>query len=973
MSRLPRLALRVLAVVALAALLVGVPLAVIRGFGLPLPTWAQLGDAWTTSRVDGDLVVGIGAGVFALLWSWFALTALAELWQVLAWRFGRSEARLALLPAGPNGWVRSLVRFALVSSMSVGATLGGMATSVRSVPAVAAVAEQDPQVTTDSVFEVAPRAASSVHVANGRDTPYSLAGSLGSPELRDAIIEINSGRLTPQGSAWSGGVFPAGMEVLLPADDQSSGELVTLLGPAHEVVAGDCYWTIAEDHLSTSGDHEPTPAEVLDYTNRLVALNAPLLGHGDPTLIHPGELVLLGGTVGEPDVEPEPVPGSVPEPGPVEIEAIPPAATTTENAPPTVVAPPATVATPPPQPVPDQGAVDGDRSASLPTSHTTGIGTALLLAAGAVGALEARRRRRLRATMVGDRFDPPDPGQVRTEVLLRSLGPAERLARLDMALRAAAVDVADHGAVVTAAVLGNDGDVRIFLNPAITPTTQLWQADLHGGSWSLAASVELGVLAAGARESAHPCPALVHIGALPDGGELFVDLEAVGVLAVESVHAPAILSNLAASLSVSPFVESSRVFTVGLGEICLGDGFSEALDSLDAALDAAAVALGSTANLIRGSNTFAMRVGGAGGESWEPAIVIAAGSHDLELRAGLTVSVRPGGGVGVAVEGEVPGAKWMLRSHPTGHVLEPLGLHVLPSGLDPADLAAVGELLEAAGLPAEHHAPVVPIRGAKPPDGPFCEPAWSLMVRVLGQVEVVSRDGTVAEFERSKALELVVWLSQHREHPTRIGARTALWDLDVRDTTFANVVSDARRGLARAITPAEAEEWIARTLNSDLPLHRGVVTDAELVAMRLDHSRGLAALDAIELLRPGVELLAGMPFAGTGYLWPDAEGIASSLVLLATGAAIELASHYLELGDTEGVFWATGQGLKVLAGHEELIALRMRAHARRGDLAGVRHEWESYERALAAEPWAEADPAPKLVSLRRELLGARAG
>lgn len=962
MSRLPRLALRVLAVVALAALLVGVPLVVIRGFGLPLPTWAQLGDAWTSSRVDGDLVVGIGAGVFALLWSWFALTALAELWQVLAWRFGKGEARLTLLPAGPSGWVRWLVRFALVSSMSVGATMGGMATSVRSVPA-AAMAEQGPQVTTGSAFEVALPAASSVHVANGRDTPYSLAGSLGSPELRDSIIEINTGRLTPQGSTWSGGVFPAGMEVLLPADDQSSGELATLLGPAHEVVAGDCYWTIAEDRLSSSGDHEPTPAEVLDYTNRLVALNAPLLGHGDPTLIHPGELVLLGAT----DVEPEPESES--EPGPVEIEASPPVATP----PPTVNMPPATVATPPPQTVSGDGAGEGDSSASAPASNTAGIGTALMLAAGAVGALEARRRRRLRATMVGDRFDPPDPAQVRTEVLLRSLGPAERLARLDMALRAAAVDVAEHRAVVTAAVLGNEGDVRLFLNPSITPTSPLWQADAHGGSWSLPASVELGVLASGARESAHPCPALVHIGALPDGGELFVDLEAVGVLAVESVYAPAILSNLAASLSVSPFVESSRVFTVGLGEICLGDGFSEALDSLDAALDATAVALGSTANLIRGSNTFAMRVGGAGGESWEPAIVIASGSHDVELLAGLTVSVRPGGGVGVAVEGQVPGAKWVLRSHPTGHVLEPLGLHVLPSGLEPADLAAVGELLEAAGLPAEHHAPVVPIRGAKPPDGPFSEPAWSLMVRVLGQVEVVSRDGTVAEFERSKALELVVWLSQHREHPTRIGARTALWDLDVRDTTFANVVSDARRGLARAITPAEAEEWIARTLNSDLPLHRGVLTDAELVAMRLEHSRGLAPLDAIELLRPGVELLAGMPFAGTGYLWPDAEGIASSLVLLATGAAIELACHYLELGDTEGVFWATGQGLKVLAGHEELIALRMRAHARRGDLAGVRHEWESYERALAAEPWAEADPAPKLVSLRRELLGVRAG
>jgi hypothetical protein len=68
------------------------------------------------------------------------------------------------------------------------------------------------------------------------------------------------------------------------------------------------------------------------------------------------------------------------------------------------------------------------------------------------------------------------------------------------------------------------------------------------------------------------------------------------------------------------------------------------------------------------------------------------------------------------------------------------------------------------------------------------------------------------------------------------------------------------------------------------------------------------------------------------------------------------------------VFWSTGQGLKVLSGHEELIALRMRAHARRGDLAGVRSEWESYERAIAADPWAAAEPAPKLIALRRELL-----
>ncbi len=182
------------------------------------------------------------------------------------------------------------------------------------------------------------------------------------------------------------------------------------------------------------------------------------------------------------------------------------------------------------------------------------------------------------------------------------------------------------------------------------------------------------------------------------------------------------------------------------------------------------------------------------------------------------------------------------------------------------------------------------------------------------------------------------------------------------------MVSDARRALARVVAPPEGEEWVARTLTEELPLHEGVVTDADLLAARVAAARGRRATDAIELLRPGVELLGGLPFAGTNYLWTDAEGITSAHVLLATGAAIELAEHYLALGDIDGVFWATGQGLRVLAGHEELIALRMRAHARRGDLAGVRSEWESYERALAADPWAAAEPATKLVGLRRELL-----
>jgi hypothetical protein len=115
-------------------------------------------------------------------------------------------------------------------------------------------------------------------------------------------------------------------------------------------------------------------------------------------------------------------------------------------------------------------------------------------------------------------------------------------------------------------------------------------------------------------------------------------------------------------------------------------------------------------------------------------------------------------------------------------------------------------------------------------------------------------------------------------------------------------------------------------------------------------------------------LISGVPFEGTSYLWPDSEGITSDLVLLATTAATELAEHCLSIGDIEGVFRSTGRGLRVLPGHEQLIALRMEAHARSGDHAGVRQEWDSYERVINGDPWSDGEPAPKLVELRQRLL-----
>jgi two-component SAPR family response regulator len=317
--------------------------------------------------------------------------------------------------------------------------------------------------------------------------------------------------------------------------------------------------------------------------------------------------------------------------------------------------------------------------------------------------------------------------------------------------------------------------------------------------------------------------------------------------------------------------------------------------------------------------------------------------------------------------------------------LQPAGIRLQPVGLTHDDLSAIAELVDLRDPHVEPESGGVDqtageivgasldddltIHAAEADTGvELNSPGWDLLVRLIGPVDVVSASGVAVEFERSKTKELVAWLATHRDRATRTSARTALWELDVRDATFSNVVSEARRSLARIVEPPVGEEWVGRTLTESLPLHDRVLTDADLIEHALDAARLQPPAQAIATLTPAVEWIAGAPFEGTSYLWPDAEGITSNLVLLAISAAGELAAHCLSVGDIEGVFAATGRGLNVLPGHEELIALRMRAYARSGDHAGVRQEWESYERVITADPWSDGEPSPKLVDLRKELL-----
>jgi hypothetical protein len=651
---------------------------------------------------------------------------------------------------------------------------------------------------------------------------------------------------------------------------------------------------------------------------------------------------------------------------------------------------------------------------------------AAMLAGGVLLLLAARRRQLLRAARPRARVPSPAPVAATTERQLRAIGGGERFARVDLAIRAAAPALAARGSRVAAVLIAADGTLELWATgPANLQAP--WRG--IGDRWSLPAEVPIEALASEARRVVAPAPTLVQLGVQHGTGrngerDVYVDLEAIGAVEVggSGAQADSIVAAIASTLASSVLAEVTTLIGLGVpDEAFLGHRLHVAARDTASAFAAATDAIGTTAHQDR--STFDLRVHATGGDTWEPAVVLVGAS------VGNIPSPANSRGLAVVSGSAIIGPSSRLAPDGDLWVLRPLGLRFVPIGLTDADLVALVELVEPAELeeqdsqPADASSDDHTITGSYYESGPdesdWDESGWDdevaafaatsddatvrvpktidlanvrrsarrqkvadapndpladeaptpeILIRLIGPVSVENRKGEVVHFERSKTKELLAWMVTLRERSTRTLARTALWDLDVRGGTFANVVSEARRSLARMVDPPRGEEWVGRTLTEALPLHVAVRSDADVLTDALRVARLQPPSQAIATLTPAVSLIRGMPFEGASYLWPDPEGIASNLVLLATTAAAELAAHCLSIGDVEGVFAATTRGLSVLSGHEELIGLRMRAHGDAGDLAGVRLEWESYSRALLADPWSDGEPSPKLVSLRVELL-----
>ena len=200
---------------------------------------------------------------------------------------------------------------------------------------------------------------------------------------------------------------------------------------------------------------------------------------------------------------------------------------------------------------------------------------------------------------------------------------------------------------------------------------------------------------------------------------------------------------------------------------------------------------------------------------------------------------------------------------------------------------------------------------------------WVLVVKLFGYPVVENEAGDVASFRKRRALELLTWLALNRDRSRRSAARTAMWDLDIADSTFSTIVSDMRRGLTEIDQQSSRSDWVPTTYSDEIPLSPRVITDDVLMTCALESFRK-DSNNSSEIVR-ALSHVRDVPFAGTSYSWADLDGTTTRLVILAITAAMEVATWALAIGDMAAFEVAVTAGLRVFPGHEELLALQEQA------------------------------------------------
>ncbi|HSK21616.1 MAG TPA: hypothetical protein VK906_00485, partial [Egicoccus sp.] len=913
--------------VAAALLLVGVPVGLVLFVGWPLP--ATLPDAEAVSRalrtgIGDEVIVNTLAVIAWLAWSQLVLGLVAEVAGVLR---GRGRPRLPVLPA-VQGFATRLVAGMLLLGAPI-RPAHAMADSPPAavvaeaapppMPVAAAVGAVAPTIGDDTEPEEEPPAATGPTVTVERhDSYWAIAErTLGDGLRWREIHEFNVGRTMHDGHVIVAGdeTLRAGWTLELPAG-ATTGEA----SQSREVVveAGDNFWTIAEDGLAADLGRAPTDEEVAPYWREVVTANDDrLVQPGHPDLVLPDQVLVLpptGADVPASTVEPAEPTGEEASTSPASEPAPFETATTTPSTEPTTTttqAPTTTTAvadeSPPTSTADDQSSTAGgetpstDATARERNDESTGdTGEMLPIAAIAVGGLSSvalavglkrlidRRRRRFAASNDGQ---PPPPATGDERALhqaVAAMADEDRIDDLQLALGWLAAAVADaDGHTRPRVVRHGADDLEVLLDQPNEDAPPGWHAEGDGLVWIL-------------DEPPHPdepldgpmCPAplLVTVGQPADDAQLYVDLEADGLvsLAGDVEVARDLARSMLTELALTPLADTLRVIAIGdlvepdaahLDHLTLVETWADVADDLTAWAQESHQAL-----VENGwPNTFAGRGHDPDHDALVPIAVVATKPPPSDILAALR-DAQPSA-VAIVVADDFDGALAEIRCEPDALTLEDVDLSFTPQGVDVTELEDMGRLLVAVEQPASDPDVIDLGDGEEPSPADTSDdgsdgsgdagaealadsdpPDYDVLVRLLGDIRV---DGG-AKPQNPKPTSVTAYLALHRAVPSD-RLEEACWygaDGTSHRKRLRDVMTECRDALGSHHFPANRD--------GTYRVGPGIRTDLELFDWHVARAADQVAEDAADSYRAALDLVTGRPFtyanaARRSFGWVDVE------------------------------------------------------------------------------------------------------
>jgi len=560
------------------------------------------------------------------------------------------------------------------------------------------------------------------------------------------------------------------------------------------------------------------------------------------------------------------------------------------------------------------------------------LSAASLLAAGVLSALGRRRREQLWRRAFGQRIMAPEGEAAVAESALRIGADESSVRLLDVGLRHLSQALAEQDRplpTVFAAHIGQD-NLDLWVAPADPDPPAPWSAADGGQVWRLplAAIARLDVDASNGVLA--PYPGMVSIGT-NETGRILVDLEvAHGLIAVRGPHrgVQAALAALAVELATNRWSDRMRITLVGFGEelTMLAPDRVTAVASLDEALPAMETRTAEIEQALAESGADSVLTGRsrlADAEKWAPHYLIMAVPPTPTQRERLLTLARTRHrtAAGYVVAGDVRGATWTWEVTDDGRLkADVLGFDLKAQLLPPDQYGAVVDLFRSAAEgtgvplsdPADDAAPAAQlVPGSRMP----------VEIGLLGPVQIAA-PGPMEADRQALATELVVYLATHPAgvHPNVLTG--AIWPRgvqpEVRDAALARVQSWLGTddvGRPNLTTDAGGRLRLGSQVRVDWLVFRALLAQAGR-----DAEAGNAAEEAASLER-ALGLVRGQLLDGRDsgrYSWLATDSFEYEATAMIADAAHRLSALRLVAGDAQGAMDAARAGLR-LAFNDEML------------------------------------------------------